>query len=75
VQGTPGTVGLRISSAEAGEGEGDESVPMRASPGHDRWWRSDAAAQAQREHRRRRERAQECGEEVRGWPGVELPIL
>jgi hypothetical protein len=45
-QGAPGVTGLQSSpAAEAGEGGGDEAVPMRGSLGHNRQWRSDEEVQ------------------------------
>jgi hypothetical protein len=36
VTGAPGAAGLRSSPTEAGEGEDDDAMLMRGSPGHDR---------------------------------------
>jgi hypothetical protein len=38
----PGAAGLQSSPMEAGEGEGDEPVPMRGSSGHGRRQRGGA---------------------------------
>jgi hypothetical protein len=42
--GTPGGTGLRSSLTEVGEGEGDEAMPMRGSPGHGQRQRSIATS-------------------------------